>query len=111
MIHDEMQVLYIGGTGYETKIPARRVRASDRTRRDLRNVRAVMPGLVIEVLISPGQPVREGTPLVVVEAMKMQNGIRAAADGVVTNVHVSPGVQVVKDQLLVEIEPRARPSS
>lgn len=111
MAGEEMQILYIGGTGYETKIPARRGRTAGRALRDPRSVRAVMPGLVTEVLVSSGQAVQEAAPLVVVEAMKMQNGIRTVADGVVSKVHVKPGDQVTKGQLLVEIELRTHSSS
>ena len=69
-----------------------------------REVRAPMPGLVLQVLVVPGDAVEEGQGLVVLEAMKMENELRAAAAGTVTTVHAAPGDAVGKNDLLVEIE-------
>ena len=48
-----------------------------------RFVRCPMPGLVVSVMVAEGQEVRAGTPLAVVEAMKMENILRAERDGTV----------------------------
>ncbi len=66
-----------------------------------RELRAPMPGLVLSVLAEAGQAVEEGTGLVVLEAMKMENELRAAAAGTVAAVHVEPGQPVGKNDLLV----------
>ncbi len=68
---------------------------------------APMPGLVVRVMVGEGQPVEAGAPLVVVEAMKMENELRAAAAGVVRRIHVSAGDAVEKGAQLVEIEAEA----
>ncbi len=70
-----------------------------------RSLRAPMPGLVVRVLVEPGQEVEAGTPLVVVEAMKMENELRAEAGGRVTEVPVEEGQTVNQDDLLVAFEP------
>lgn len=62
---------------------------------------APMPGLVLSVLVEPGQEVEAGDGLVVLEAMKMENELRAAASGTVASVHVAPGAAVGKNDLLV----------
>ena len=69
-----------------------------------REVHAPMPGLVLAVLVEPGQAVCTGDGLVVLEAMKMENELRAPADGVVNAVHVVPGEAVGKNDLLIEFE-------
>src|SRR5690606_12508798 len=69
-----------------------------------REVRAPMPGLVLQVLVAPGDAVEEGQGLVVLEAMKMENELRAAAAGAVAAVHVAPGAAVGKNELLMEID-------
>ena len=66
-----------------------------------RELRAPMPGLVLSVLVEPGQEVAQGAGLVVLEAMKMENELRAAAAGTVATVHVEPGSPVGKNDLLV----------
>lgn len=62
---------------------------------------APMPGLVLQVLVEPGQAVEAGQGLVVLEAMKMENELRADAAGTVAAVHVAPGTAVGKGELLV----------
>lgn len=69
-----------------------------------REVRAPMPGLVLDVMVHEGQSVQEGEGLLVLEAMKMENELRAPAAGVVQAIHVAPNDAVDKDALLVEIE-------
>jgi propionyl-CoA carboxylase alpha chain len=61
-----------------------------------------MPGLVVAVAVTPGQEVKAGEAVCVVEAMKMQNIIRAEADGVVKAVNASAGASVAADEVLVE---------
>jgi biotin carboxyl carrier protein len=62
-----------------------------------------MPGLVVRINVEPGDPIRAGQPLVVMEAMKMENELRATSDGVVRAVRVQPGAAVEKGTVLVEI--------
>lgn len=68
---------------------------------------APMPGKVLRVLAAVGQAVTARQPVVVVEAMKMENEIRVAADGVVAELHVVEGQSVDAGTLLVVIGPAA----
>jgi len=67
-------------------------------------LKAPMPGLVVRVQVQPGEKVPAGAPLVVLEAMKMENELKAGAPGVVKSVRVAPGEAVEKGQVLVEFE-------
>ncbi|MFK7738933.1 MAG: biotin/lipoyl-containing protein [Planctomycetota bacterium] len=69
-----------------------------------RELRAAMPGVVVEVRIAVGDAVEEGQTLVVLEAMKMQNPLAAESAGVVTKIKVEAGEAVAAGALLVEIE-------
>ena len=71
-----------------------------------REVHAPMPGLVLNVMVTPGQHVQPGDGLLVLEAMKMENELRAHVDGIVKSLHVAPGDAVSKNALLLEFEPR-----
>ena len=62
-----------------------------------------MPGLVISIHAKPGQEVKSGEGVAVVEAMKMQNIIRAGRDGVVRKVNVPPGARVAADEVMIEL--------
>ena len=68
------------------------------------DVKAPMPGKVLQVLVQPGASVEEGQPLLVLEAMKMENMINAVASGVVSEVPISEGQAVEKGALLVGFE-------
>jgi biotin carboxyl carrier protein len=66
-------------------------------------VRALIPGRVLEVRVAEGERVQPGAILIVLEAMKMQNEIRAASGGVVVRCVVSPGEAVEGRALLLVI--------
>lgn len=66
-------------------------------------VSSPMPGRVLKVLVAEGDAVESGTPLVVVEAMKMENELAATRGGTVQKVHVTPGQNVESGARLVEI--------
>ena len=70
----------------------------------LEDIRAPMPGLVLEVSISDHQTVSKGDPLIILEAMKMENAIKAPADGIIQKVHVQKGDAVEKGALLISFE-------
>jgi biotin carboxyl carrier protein len=69
-----------------------------------RCMKAVMPGIVREVMAAPGAPVEKGQALLILEAMKMQNEVRADEKGTVRAVFVAPGDTVEKGARLLEIE-------
>jgi len=64
-------------------------------------LRAPMPGVVVEMLVKKGEQVTGGQTLCILEAMKMENGIQATHDGIVEEVLVAKGAQVETDQLLI----------
>lgn len=68
---------------------------------------APLPGKIIQVLVKPGDKVRPGAPLVVLEAMKMEQTIQAQSAGIVETVGVSQGDQVEAGALLVSFEEAA----
>lgn len=65
---------------------------------------APMPGLVVGVKVKPGDNIVSGQPLIVVEAMKMENIIKAKHAGTIKAVRVQAGVSVEKGDTLVEFE-------
>ena len=64
---------------------------------------APMPGKVVRVLVKVGDAVRARQPLVVIEAMKMENELRARSDGVVVEIHGREGQLVDAGSLLVVV--------
>jgi len=72
-------------------------------------IHAPMPGVVFAVHVREGDEVVEGAPLVVLEAMKMQNALASPAAGIVRSVRVTPGQTVDGEALLVVLERLAVP--
>lgn len=68
------------------------------------NVRALMPGRIVRLLVAPGEHVAAGQALLVIEAMKMQNEMKAATTGRVVSVGVREGDTVPAGAILVTIE-------
>lgn len=80
---------------------AERARSGKRSGASAKELRAPMPGRIVRVLCAAGDVVRAGQPIVVVEAMKMENELRAAADATIASVHVQEGASVEGRALLV----------
>ena len=65
-------------------------------------LKAPMPGLIVDIRVQPGQAVRKGDPLLVLEAMKMENILKAPADGTVSSIKAVLRDNVQKGQVLVQ---------
>ena len=66
-------------------------------------IKAPIPGLVVRVLVTSGQQVAEGDPLLILEAMKMENELRAPRAGVIHDVRVEPRMQVALGQMMLSL--------
>ncbi len=101
--------LWIDGHRYEVEALDERTRAI----RDLSSegaraagpapLIAPMPGMIVRVNVQVGDTVQPGAPVVVMEAMKMENELRAQSAGTVSAVRVQPGAAVEKGTVLVEL--------
>ena len=67
-------------------------------------IRAPIPGLVVRVLVEEGQAVTDEQPLILLEAMKMENEIRAVRDGVVKKISCDVGQRVEQNAVLIVLE-------
>jgi biotin carboxyl carrier protein len=64
------------------------------------DLKAPMPGLILDVMVNPGDTISKGQPLLILEAMKMENVIKSPVDGVVSEVLVEKGASVEKNKVL-----------
>jgi len=67
-------------------------------------VKAPMPGLVLDVLVAVGQTVEIGEKILTLEAMKMENAIKSPTAGTIASIHVSKGQAVDKNFVLIRFE-------
>jgi biotin carboxyl carrier protein len=66
-------------------------------------IKSPMPGIIIAVSVVPGQMIKKGDQVIILESMKMENELRSPKDGLVLRVHVDQGAGVEKGQALVTI--------
>jgi len=70
----------------------------------IKDIKAPMPGLVLEISVSEGQSVTEGDKVLILQAMKMENSIMIQTNAVIKHILVTPGQAVEKGQVLIELE-------
>lgn len=66
-------------------------------------IKAPMPGLVLKMLVTEGQELKKGDPVLVLEAMKMENVFKAPADATVKAIKIAEGTAVEKGTVLIEL--------
>ncbi len=83
--------------------PSKREKIEKKEKGSSDPVTAPLPGNIIEILVKPGDLVKKGQILLVMEAMKMENKIQCEKDGVVESVKVIPGSNVLQGDMLIEL--------
>ncbi len=68
----------------------------------IKELKAPMPGLVLNVLVQVGQSIQKDSPLLVLEAMKMENVIKSPIDGIISSISIINGDKVDKNQVLIQ---------
>jgi biotin carboxyl carrier protein len=99
---DEMDKLLIDDTEYSTEVPPG-TRKKYEGQPDPSEIRAFIPGTIVDVNVSAGDTVKPGSVILLLDAMKMHNEICSSTAGTVRKVHVAKGDAVQKDQLLVNL--------
>jgi biotin carboxyl carrier protein len=69
---------------------------------EVKDIKAPMPGLIIDIKVEEGIVVKKGDPLIILEAMKMENIIKSPGEGVVKKIQVKKGDSVEKNQILIQ---------
>jgi biotin carboxyl carrier protein len=75
---------------------------SDLATTKVNQVKAPMPGLILDIKVAPGDEVKKGDPLLILEAMKMENVLKSPGDGHVQAIVVKKGDSVEKNQVLIQ---------
>lgn len=74
------------------------------TSKKVKDIKAPMPGLVIDVMVKPGDVIQEKDPILILEAMKMENVLKSPVEGVIKTVKVEKSNTVEKNEILIEFE-------
>jgi biotin carboxyl carrier protein len=97
----------IGGISYsiqDADIPDTRARGKKGGQAIPQDITPPMPAVVVRILVSEGDSVKQGQSVIVVESMKMETTLTAPADGRVRTVNVAAGDKVMPGQILVDID-------
>lgn len=101
--------VFVNNESYTTEVFDEHVRkllkaSPDTSRKKTIAVKALMPGLIVDIYVAEGDAVKKGSGVVIVEAMKMQNEMKSPRDGVVKQVSVKKGQTVNSGDTLIVIE-------
>jgi len=99
----ESVTMRIDGTDYETQLTRKFRERPAWQPEDRTAITTLIPGLILEVLVKPGQRIERGQGVVVLEAMKMANEVQTQWAGTVQSVAVEVGQNVPKGALLVKL--------
>lgn len=101
---EEYTAFVIDDSLYQTRLTGKFVARTPWEKPDPRKLHAFIPGVIQEIVVHPGQEVRRGDSLLILEAMKMRNDVTAPIDGKIKHIHVTKNERVVKKHLLIEFE-------
>lgn len=88
----------------ETDLLLERLGMNIKAKKEVRELKAPMPGLVLDIKVEPGDEVTIGQPLVVLEAMKMENILKSPVNTRIKAVQVARGAAIEKNTVLVTFE-------
>lgn len=100
----------INGSTYEVKLSdemdqlVKELGFSANVVKKVKDIKAPMPGLVLDIMVKEGDVIEEGQPLLILEAMKMENVIKSPGEGAVKNINVTKSEAIEKGQLLIELD-------
>lgn len=105
---DKTALIKVNGNKYEVKLTdkfdelLKNLGMDSLAAKKVNNIKAPMPGLVLNIIAKEGDVVKKGDALLVLEAMKMENILKSPTDGVIKRIAVQKGIAVEKNQLLIE---------
>lgn len=108
--HQKTYVIQVNGEKINLKVNDRfdlllaQMGITDSSKRKINELRSPMPGLVLSIQVNPGDEVKAGDPLLILEAMKMENVLKSPADLTIKKINVEKGIAVEKNELLIQFE-------
>lgn len=98
------QTFVVNSAKYKTLLTKKFSARKPWVRPNPKEIFSFIPGTIIEILIKPGQKVKKGETMLILEAMKMRNKVAMPFDGTIKAVHIEAGQKIAKDILMIEIE-------
>ena len=99
----EYPTLSISSGLYKTELTKKFKERKNWKAPDPKKIYTVIPGTILDVYVKPGQAMKKGEIILILEAMKMQNQILMPFDGKIKKVHIKPDDVLKKNHLMIEI--------
>jgi biotin carboxyl carrier protein len=100
----ELSPFVIEDREYQTVVTTKFKNRKKYTPPDPKKITCIIPGIIQKIYVKEGQRIRAAEPLLVLEAMKMQNDIVSAEDAIVKSIPVKVGQLAAKGQVLIEFK-------
>ncbi|MDX1627829.1 MAG: biotin/lipoyl-containing protein [Fulvivirga sp.] len=104
----KLVTIKINGKKYEVKVKDKldllleKLGMDKLASQQVNDIKAPMPGLVLDILVKEGDEVQKGDQVMILEAMKMENVLKSPGDGTVKSLNVKKGDSVEKNQVMIE---------
>lgn len=103
-VEEIYETFIVDETSYKTLLNPKYLKRSTYTKPDPKKIMSVIPGTVIKILAEPGQELKPGETIVVLEAMKMMNKIILPKGGTIKKLNVIKGQVIPKKYLIAELK-------
>ena len=101
----KLNTLIVEGAIYQTTFTKKFANRVKWEKPNMNHIYSFIPGSIIDIFVKNGQKVKEGEPLMILEAMKMHNNLLMPFNGKIVKIHVKRDQVVPKKHLLLEIQP------
>ena len=101
---DDLRFLNVDTTQYKTRLSKKFKNRKKYQPADPRKILSFIPGTVLEIMVQPGQEVKNDDELMILDAMKMQNKLKSPISGRIKAIYVQKGDKVAKGTILAELE-------
>ena len=106
MTEEKTETIIVHSAVYQTEYTTKYRNRVKWEKPDENKIHSFIPGTIIDVFVKPGDKVKEGDPLLILEAMKMHNLVQMPFDGKIAAVHIKAGDKNPKKFLMIEIIPQ-----
>jgi biotin carboxyl carrier protein len=100
----EYQIFTVNSGKYLTLLTRKFQKRKEWQRADPKEIRSFIPGSIIEIYATPGQKMKAGEEILILEAMKMYNKVEMPVDGIIKEINVKKGDRIPKNIVMVTIE-------
>jgi pyruvate carboxylase len=103
MQEEKQETIIVHSAVYKTEYTNKYRNRQKWEKPDENKLLSFIPGTIIDVFVKPGDVLKEGDPLLILEAMKMHNLVQMPFDGKIASVYVKSGDKIPKGSLMIEI--------